>query len=180
MVFGILREHGLSNEGSENGSSRLLNMLMGPTPLAGLSFEGIRPSLTPYGRVLTQATLTLALAHPLHLCPPPLHPVLGSWPHRGFLRVYRPSDQEFIQPGRIRVSEKTSPRQLGGERQPSLSGANRPLLHLVLPLLARPLVGPAALRLDLLHHTRRIRTLIPRLPTGWQFCCARFSFLSLQ
>ena len=55
-----------------------------------------------------------------------------------------------------------------------LSGANRLLLRLLVPLLARPPVGPAALHLALYRHTRWLRTLIPRLPTGRQFSCERF------
>ena len=61
-----------------------------------------------------------------------------------------------------------------------LSGANRLLLRLLVPLLARPPVGPAALHLALLRHTRRLRTLIPRLPTGRQFSCARFCSLAFS
>jgi hypothetical protein len=50
--------------------------------------------------------------------------VVGSWLHRGLLTAYKPSEQVFMQPGRIRVSEKTSSRGLGEWRRVLATGGD--------------------------------------------------------
>lgn len=56
-LFGILREHGLLAELSENGLSRLLNCFTNPRPSRSNVSGACTPLLRiPYGRVLTQAT----------------------------------------------------------------------------------------------------------------------------